>query len=77
VFPGLPADEAGLAGAMRNWRGEIRLGDVITGIDGKPVRSHDDYLSIMETHKPGDTVEVTARRGDSERSVRVRLTESQ
>ncbi len=77
VFPGLPADEAGLEGAMRNWRGEIVLGDVILGIDDREVRSHDDYLSIMEDHKPGDRVSVRMRRGDEERTVELTLTESQ
>ena len=77
VFPGLPADEAGLEGAMRNWRGEIVLGDVILGIDDREVRSHDDYLSIMENHKPGDRVSVRMRRGDEERTVELTLTESQ
>ncbi|MEM6773232.1 MAG: trypsin-like peptidase domain-containing protein [Pseudomonadota bacterium] len=77
VFPGLPADEAGLEGAMRNRRGEIVLGDVIIGIDDRDVRSHDDYLSIMEDHKAGDQVRVRTRRGDEERSVEVTLAESQ
>lgn len=77
VFPGLPADAAGLRGAWRNGRGDLMLGDVITAIDDRAVRSHDDYLSIMESHKPGDTVVVTARFGDTERSVEVTLSESQ
>ncbi|MEL7044591.1 MAG: trypsin-like peptidase domain-containing protein [Pseudomonadota bacterium] len=77
VFPGLPAAEAGLEGAMRNRRGEIVLGDVIVGIDDRDVRNHDDYLSIMEDHKAGDQVRVRTRRGDEERSVEVTLAESQ
>ena len=77
VYPGLPADDAGLRGAYRGSRGDIRLGDVIVAIDGEPIESHDDYLTVMEQHKPGDTVEVTARFGDEERRVKVRLTESQ
>jgi S1-C subfamily serine protease len=77
VFPGLPADEAGLRGALRNWRGEIVLGDVIVAIDDKAVRNQDDYFAIIESHEPGDRVEVTTRRGDRERSYTVTLTESQ
>jgi S1-C subfamily serine protease len=77
VFPGLPADEAGLRGAWRNARGEVRLGDVIVAIDDKPVRSNDDYLSIMEGHRAGDTVTVTARFEDETRELEVELTESQ
>jgi S1-C subfamily serine protease len=77
VFPGLPADETGLRGAWRSARGEIMLGDVIVAIDGKAVRSNDDYLSIMEKHRAGDRVTVTLRFGDEERQATVRLSESQ
>ncbi|MEM8490952.1 MAG: trypsin-like peptidase domain-containing protein [Pseudomonadota bacterium] len=77
VYPGLPADEAGLRGASRTFRGDVRLGDIIVAIDDQSVATHDDYLSIMEKHKPGDMVTVTARFVDKERDVRVKLTESQ
>ena len=77
VFPGLPAAEAGLRGAWRSARGEVRLGDVITAIDDVPVRSQDDYFSIMEAHKPGDRVTVTTRLGRKERRLKVTLSESQ
>lgn len=77
VYPGLPADEAGLRGAWRTRRGEIMLGDIIVAIDDQPVRSNDDYFAIMEQHQPGDRVEITTRYGDSTRSRRVRLSESQ
>ncbi len=77
VFPGLPAAEAGLRGAWRSARGEVTLGDVIVAIDDEPVRSQDDYYSIMEQHKPGDSVRVTSRLGRKERTVTVELSESQ
>jgi S1-C subfamily serine protease len=77
VFPGLPADEAGLVGAYRNSRGEITLGDIITGIDDQPIRNNDDYLSLMENRKVGDVVTVRTRRGDQEREFEVELAESQ
>ncbi len=77
VFPDLPADRAGLSGAFRNARGDIVLGDVITAIDGRPVRSNDDYLSILEKRKVGQTITVSVRRGDDEREVEVTLSESQ
>jgi S1-C subfamily serine protease len=77
VYPGLPAAEAGLRGAWRSARGDIMLGDVIVAIDGRPVRSNDDYLSIMEKHRAGDEITVTLRFGEDERSVTVQLAESQ
>jgi len=77
VFQGLPAEQAGIRGAYRNARGEILLGDVIVAVDGKPVRSNDDYLSLLEARQPGDTVTVALRHGDQQREVSVTLTESQ
>lgn len=77
VFPGLPAAEAGMTGARRNARGEIVLGDIIVEIEGKPIRSHDDYFSAIERHKPGDWVNITTLLADERRRYRVRLIESQ
>jgi S1-C subfamily serine protease len=77
AYPGLPAEKAGITGAYRDSRGQIVLGDIITGIDGKPTRSHDDYYNILESYEPGDTVEVTSRLGDKNVTYRVELIESQ
>ncbi|MFT4767707.1 MAG: S1-C subfamily serine protease [Glaciecola sp.] len=77
VFPGLPAAEAGLRGISRSSRGDLRIGDIIMAIDGKPTNNHDDYLTIMEDHKAGDIISVHALRGDAELELDVRLTESQ
>ena len=77
VYPGLPADTAGIKGAYRNSRGEIALGDVITHINDKPVRSNDDYLSALEEYESGDTVTVRSRRGDEDKRFDVTLSESQ
>ena len=73
----MPADEAGIKGAYRNSRGEIALGDVITHINDKPVRSNDDYLSVLEEYEIGDIVTVRTRRGDEDKRFEVTLSESQ
>jgi S1-C subfamily serine protease len=77
VYPGLPAHKAGITGAYRGSRGEIVLGDIITGIDGKPIRGNDDYLDMLEKKQPGDTIRITTRRGEQERSYKLELIESQ
>ncbi|MEM1404473.1 MAG: trypsin-like peptidase domain-containing protein [Pseudomonadota bacterium] len=77
VFPGLPAAEAGLKGAWRNSRGEIMLGDIIVAMDGEEIKSHDDYYSVLESHEPGDAIDVTVRSGEEERTLSVKLSESQ
>ena len=77
VYPGLPAHKAGITGAYRGSRGEIVLGDIITGIDGKPIRGNDDYLDMLEKKQPGDTIRITTRRGEQEMSYKLELIESQ
>ncbi len=77
VFPGLPADQAGMRGVWRNYRGEAMLGDVIIGLNGNPIKSSDDYLSFMEKQKPGDEVTVTTRRDGKEREFRIEVAEPQ
>ncbi|EED35836.1 periplasmic serine protease [Luminiphilus syltensis NOR5-1B] len=75
VVRGSPADRAGLIGAYRGSRGELRLGDVITHIDDAEIRSTDDYLTTMEQHEVGDEIEIRTRRDDSELSYTVTLTD--
>ena len=77
VYPGLPAAEAGMEGARQVGRREIKLGDVITHINDKEIRSSDDYLTVLENFETGDTVTVKTRRGDENLSFKVKLTESQ
>lgn len=77
VYPGLPAARAGLVGARRVSRREVKLGDIITHVEGREVRSSDDYLSALEQFEPGDTVTIRTRRDDEERRFEVTLIESQ
>ncbi|MCB1680085.1 MAG: trypsin-like peptidase domain-containing protein [Halioglobus sp.] len=77
VYPGLPADRAGIVGAYRGARGEVVLGDIITHIDDRVMRSNDDYYAALEEHEPGDTITVRTLRADRRLSYRVQLIESQ
>ena len=77
VYPGLPAHRAGITGAYRGSRGEVILGDIITQVDGKPIRSNDDYLDALEKKRPGDTVHIITRRDKQEKTFKVKLIESQ
>jgi S1-C subfamily serine protease len=58
VFNNSPAQQAGLQGVSRNNWGQLVLGDVVVAINGKLTPNNDTYMSILETHKPGDTVEL-------------------
>ncbi|MET0355491.1 MAG: trypsin-like peptidase domain-containing protein [Cellvibrio sp.] len=58
VFNNSPAQQAGLQGVTRNRWGQLILGDVVVAIDGKLTPNNDAYMNILESHKPGDEVEI-------------------
>lgn len=43
--------------------GALRLGDLITDINGSPVRSSEDLGNAIRSFQPGDEIEVALRRG--------------
>jgi S1-C subfamily serine protease len=75
VDPGSPAEEAGLAGIEVTRSRRVRLGDVITGVDGKPVHNSQDMLDAFESAGVGATVRLTVRhgRGGDPRELRIKL----
>jgi S1-C subfamily serine protease len=75
VDQGGPAEAAGLRPTERDLRGSIRLGDVITAIGDRPVRSTEDYFSALEQHKPGDQVRLTIERDGEQQQVTAKLGE--
>jgi 2-alkenal reductase len=69
VVSGGPADQAGLHAGDRasSIQGLKAGGDLITAIDGQPVRLFDDLMRYLFNHKsPGDTVTLTILRGDQQ-----------
>jgi S1-C subfamily serine protease len=54
-----------------------RYADLIVAVDGKTVASVDDFLTIIESKKPGDEVMVTVIRDDRRINVPVTLSEDQ
>ena len=66
------ADRAGLRPTRRTRQG-IVLGDVITAIEGRPVRSVSDIRALLERQQPGDSVTVSLLRGEEETEAEVRL----
>jgi S1-C subfamily serine protease len=77
TYRGFPAETAGMVGARRGSRGEIILGDVITEIDGARVINNDEFLSEMEKHRVGDTIDIVTTREGEEKRFTVELSEVQ
>jgi 2-alkenal reductase len=69
VIPNGPADKAGLkgAGGVTGQSGLQSGGDLITAVDGRPIRIFGELLSYLMTSKsPGDQIMLTVVRGDKE-----------
>ncbi len=59
VAPGGPAERAGIIPVRQDREGDLYVGDVIVAVDGKPVKTEDELLTIIENHAVGDVVKLT------------------
>ncbi len=74
VLPDSAASRAGMRPMRQDARrGRTLLGDVIVGLDGKPVANQDDLLDLLQDRAPGEDVEVTVLRDGKRRTLRVAL----
>ena len=76
VVPGGPADKAGLHSGTQKTDidGLLAGGDLLIGVDGRPVRVFGDLLGyLMDTKSPGDTIKITILRGGKQQDVEVTL----
>jgi len=73
VTRGSAAAKAGLRGVQRTRFGETYVGDVIVGINNKPVRNFGELGDVLEQYKIGETVSVKILREGETRNVRVQL----
>jgi S1-C subfamily serine protease len=74
---GGPADKAGIRGGNTEATiagSNLRLGgDIITEIDGHKVASMDQLVNIVNRAKPGDTLDMSVRRGGDTKTITVTL----
>jgi S1-C subfamily serine protease len=75
VQSGSPADKAGLRGISQEIMDlNAHIGDIITAIDGHPVKRIDDIINYIEAHKyVGDSVNVTVNRNGKSMDLNVIL----
>jgi S1-C subfamily serine protease len=79
VFDASPAEQAGIQGGNLAVvvQGEEYLlgGDILTTIQGTPIRSHQDYVAKVRTLKPGQRVKVSLMRDGQPRELTLTVTE--
>jgi len=73
VVQGGAAAKAGLRPTRRESSGRVRLGDVITSVDGKKVESSNELFLMLEKYKVGDSINVTLLREGKAVQVKVTL----
>lgn len=73
VIEGGAAERAGIRPTMRGSNGAILLGDIITGINGAPIKSNSDLILALELYKPGETIELKILRDKKELKLGVAL----
>ncbi len=77
VVAGGPADKAGIEGGTTSATiggANFKLGgDIITEVNGKPISSMNDVVDIVNSAKPGDTLDITLLRDGSTKTVTVTL----
>ena len=79
VYDGSPADRAGVRGGNLSVvvQGEEYLlgGDILTAIQGIPVRSHQDYVARVRALRPGQRVKITVVRDGQSREFTLTVVE--
>jgi len=62
VVPGSPADTSGLIPTQLRSDGTLVLGDLITHVNGQPVKQVEDLLSAIEEQKEGELAQLRVLR---------------
>ena len=79
VYDGSPADRAGVRGGNLSVvvQGEEYLlgGDILTAIQGAPVRTHQDYVARVRALRPGQRAKVTVVRDGQSRELTLTVAE--
>jgi S1-C subfamily serine protease len=68
-----PAAQVGLEGLTQTSAGQIVLGDIVRAINGKVVRSENEFLLTLTSYPPGERVTLLVERKGKQREVEVEL----
>lgn len=75
VIEGTGAEASGMRGTSIE-PGEAQIGDLIIGINGRPITDYSSLIDELDRYEPGDTVTVTVWRDGSEVRLEVELQSS-
>src|SRR5689334_1938775 len=79
VYDGSPADRAGIRGGNLSVvvQGEEYLlgGDILTAINGTPIRTHQDYIARVKALRVGQRVKITVMREGQSREMTLTVSE--
>ena len=73
VARGSAASKAGIQPTRRDAEGRLRLGDIITAVDGKKVVTPNDLFLLLEKYKIGEVVTITVLRDGTTVQAKVAL----
>jgi S1-C subfamily serine protease len=73
IARGSAASKAGIQPTRRDAEGRLRLGDIITAVDGKKVATPNDLFLLLEKYKIGDVVTLTMLRDSKTVQAKVSL----
>ena len=73
VARGSAASKAGIQPTRRDAEGKLRLGDIITTVDGKTVATPNDLFLLLEKYKIGDVVTLSMLRDGKTVQARIAL----
>jgi len=73
VARGSPAAKAGMQPTRRDNNGRVRLGDIITAVDGKKIESPNDLFLALEKYRVGESVNITVLRNDKTVQLKIAL----
>ena len=73
VARGSAAAKAGIQPTQRDAEGRLRLGDIITALDGKKVESPNDLYLLLEKYKIGEAVNISILRNGKTVETKVAL----
>jgi S1-C subfamily serine protease len=57
-------------------RGGLKVQDVVTAVENRPIASLNELMMLVRRHEPGDKVELSVVRAGVKRNLKVRLAET-